>query len=202
MFIELTDHLCCTADHEESFLVLLPERMDGRRVAAGTLGCPRCGREVLIRDGLVDFGGRDVVPEPPSALDAAAVAALVGLEGPGGYLALVGTAAAVAEPLASLLPGIRLVLVNPPPDGGLPELASRIAAGRMPVKSSSMRAVVVGGRAGSDPAWVDQAADAVLPGNRLVVEGPPHPRDDLEVLMTAAGVWVARKGPRRPARPA
>lgn len=198
MFIELTDHLRCTADHEESFLVLLPGRMDGRRVAGGTLGCPRCGREVEIRDGVVDFGGGDAGPDADSALDATAIAAFVGLEGPGGYLALVGAAAGAAEALAALMPGVRLVLVNAPPGAGLPELASRLVAARLPLKASSMRAVIVAGRAGADPAWVDQAAAAVLPGNRLIVEGPPHPRPDLEVLMTGAGVWVARKAPNRP----
>ena len=43
MFIELTDHLRCPADHEEAFLVLLPDQMDGRAVRGGALGCPVCG---------------------------------------------------------------------------------------------------------------------------------------------------------------
>ena len=38
MFIELTDHLRCPADHAESYLVLLPDRMDGRSVREGRLG--------------------------------------------------------------------------------------------------------------------------------------------------------------------
>ncbi len=196
MFIELTDHLRCTADHDESFLVLLPVRMDGRRVVDGTLGCPRCGREVAIINGVTDFGG-GLASQAGTALDAAAVATFVGLEGPGGYLGLFGPAAAVAERLHDLLPGIRLVLVNPPSGTPLTEMASMLQAGRSPLKSRSMRAVVVAGSAGADPDWVDQAADAVLPGNRLVVEGPARARPDLEVLMEGAGVWVARKAPSR-----
>ncbi len=42
MHIELTDLLRCPADHDEAFLVLLPDRMEGRRVLAGHLGCPMC----------------------------------------------------------------------------------------------------------------------------------------------------------------
>ncbi len=197
MFIELTDHLRCTADHDESFLVLLPGRMEGRRVVDGTLGCPRCGRIVTIAEGAVDFGG-GVDSTGVTALEPVAVAAFVGLEGPGGYLVLIGPAAGLGERLAELLPGIRLVLVNPPAATAPSELASVVRAGRLPVKSRSMRAVVVAGPAGADGGWVDQAADAVLPGNRLVVEGPGRPRPDLDVLMEGAGVWVARKAPNRP----
>ncbi len=67
MFIELTDHLRCPADHDESFLVLLPERMEGRSVRAGRLGCPVCGRTFELVDGVLDLGG--AAPDPP-AIDA------------------------------------------------------------------------------------------------------------------------------------
>ena len=57
MFIELTDHLRCPADHEESYLVLLPDRMDGRSVREGRLGCPVCGRTYRLANGILDLGG-------------------------------------------------------------------------------------------------------------------------------------------------
>ena len=44
------------ADHDESFLVLLPDRMDGRSVIEGQLGCPVCGRTFLLSDGILDTG--------------------------------------------------------------------------------------------------------------------------------------------------
>ena len=91
MFIELTDHLRCTADHEEQFLVLLAHQMEGRSVLSGDLGCPVCGRVVRVEKGIADFGGGS-----PSTADTwltgEAVAALLGLTGPGGYVALVGSA--------------------------------------------------------------------------------------------------------------
>ena len=64
MFIELTDHLRCPADHEESYLVLLPDRMEERSVREGRLGCPVCGRTYTLADGILDLGGD--VPEPPA----------------------------------------------------------------------------------------------------------------------------------------
>ena len=69
MFIELTDHLRCPADHDESFLVLLPDRMEGRSVRTGHLGCPVCGRTFQLADGVLDTGDAPapgVRPEAPS----------------------------------------------------------------------------------------------------------------------------------------
>ena len=89
MFIELTDHLRCPSDHDESYLVLLPELMEGRSVRAGRLGCPLCGRTFELTDGALDLGES---ADPPAAtrLEPEALTALVGLSGPGGYLVLVG----------------------------------------------------------------------------------------------------------------
>jgi uncharacterized protein YbaR (Trm112 family) len=195
MFIELTDHLRCTADHEEQFLVLLPDRMEGRRVVTGTLGCPRCGRVVRIDDGVAAFG------DPPPAAGSSALAAdgaraLLAIDGPGGFVALVAGAAALAAPLAALLPGVHFALVNPPAGAPPAEAASVLVASRLPVKAASMRGVVVGPGPGGDPAWVDAAIGAVLPGNRVVVEGPVREGPGREVLAEAAGVWVARRRPQ------
>src|SRR3954447_26232358 len=89
MFIELTDHLRCPQDHEESFLVLLPDKMEGRSVVAGQLGCPVCGRTYEVKAGAVNFGGApEESDQGDTVLDAAAVNALAGLSGPGGYLTL------------------------------------------------------------------------------------------------------------------
>src|SRR6185295_15348935 len=107
MFIELTDHLRCPADHDESFLVLLPGTMEGRSVRTGELGCPVCGRTFELADGVLDVG---VAPAPGSgkgsALDAEGLTALVGRHGPGGYLTLVGPLASLWREVAALNPGV------------------------------------------------------------------------------------------------
>jgi len=191
VFIELTDHLRCPADHTEQFLVLLPDAMEGRAVLRGTLGCPVCGRVIMVEDGEVDFGGRAPGPAP-TTLTADAIAAFLGLQGPGGHLALIGGAAVLAEPLCDLLPRVHVVAVNPPlrlTDG---ERLSVVRGDRLPLKSASMRGVVVA----ADHAlaeWIERAARVVLPGNRIVVEGPRLSTDRLELLGEAAGVWVGRR---------
>lgn len=193
MFIELTDHLRCPADHPESYLVLLPDRLEGRRVVSGLLGCPVCGREVRLADGVVDFGD-GVADETPGRLTPDAVRALLGLDGPGGYLALVGGVAAEAEGLAELYPGVHLVLVNPPTCVTVAGGASVLRAGRWPLKRACMRGVVVGGSAGGDAGRVADALSALLPGNRMVVEGPLADLPEVEILAAADGVWVGRRG--------
>lgn len=186
MFIELTDHLRCPEPHDESFLVLLPGRLDGRRVVEGHLGCPVCGRTVEFTDGVVDFGG--AFSPPAGRLTAEAAHALLGLDGPGGYLALIGGAGGLAAGLAPLLPGIALVAVNAP--AVAPE-ASQLRAGRLPIKAGSMRGVVLGPMLAED--WVRDAVAAALPGLRAVGEGPAPDLPTLELLAEADGVWVGRR---------
>jgi len=193
MFIELTDHLRCPADHNEAFLVLLPDLVEGRSVRSGTLGCPVCDRRFSIADGVLDLGD---APEPPTsatALGADALTSLVGLGGPGGYLVLVGAPAAVWREVAALTPGVVLVAVNPPEEvqdgGGI----SVLRAGRLPLKTSSMRGVVLGRPFGGDPHWVREAARVVLPGLRVVGEGPGPAPELIDLMASAAGAWVGTR---------
>jgi hypothetical protein len=191
MFIELTDHLRCPTDHPEQFLVLLPDRMEGRRVLSGDLGCPVCGKVVRLDNGIADFGGA-----PPSdgttTLSAEALAAFLGLSGPGGYVALAGGITVVAPDLAPLLPGVRLVLVNPPPGTSDSEDGSVIRAARLPLKTASMRGIAVGADLARHRAWTADAARAVLPGLRVIGEAGQPPGG--EVLGRVGEVWVVRAG--------
>jgi hypothetical protein len=194
MFIELTDHLRCPVEHEEAFLVLLPDRLDGRSVRAGTLGCPVCDRRLMVRDGVFDTG--DAPPPPgalPPALTVDAVASLVGLGGPGGYLVLGGGPGASWRELSERVPGVGLVVVNPPEgvndEGGV----SVIRSGRLPLKTHSMRGVVLGAPYGSDARWVREAARVVLPGLRIVGVGPDPDPAAIDLMASADGVWVGTR---------
>jgi uncharacterized protein YbaR (Trm112 family) len=192
MFIELTDHLRCPADHEEAFLILLPETMDGRRVQDGALGCPACHREFPVAAGIVDFGGGLAASEP-CTLPAEAAYALLGLDGPGGYLALLGAAGGLADDLSGRLPGIHLVLVNPPADSDLPSGGSILRAPRLPLQQRSMRGAVIPGELSRDPGWLEGAIACVLPGLRVVGEGPAPERPDVTIMAQAGGWWVGRR---------
>lgn len=194
MFIELTDLLRCPAEHAESYLVLIPHVMEGRRVVRGTLGCPDCQAEYQITAGVALLG------EPPawsgehgtgwsSAIEPDGVLALLGLEGPGGFVALVGSAGRLGAELAELLPGVHWVAINPPAGLDPPANLSQVRSARWPLKSRALRGVVIAGAAAGDPEWRDRAVRSVLPGLRAVGEGQP-PAGDL--LAAAGGWWVLR----------
>jgi hypothetical protein len=196
VFIELTDHLRCVAEHDESFVVLLPDEVVDRSVRRGTLGCPVCGRTYQISDGVLEAGS---APVPSSAADVPAgeaLAALAGLGGPGGYMVLSGGAARRWAELSAAIPGVHLVLVNPPEDVSEVSGMSVLRGGRLPLQSRSMRAVVLGAPFGGDPAWVEEAARVVLPGLRVVGHGPAPATAALDLLADAGGWWVAQRARR------
>ena len=194
MFIELTDHLRCPADHDESFLVLLPDRMEGRSVRTGHLGCPVCGRTFPLADGVLDIGDAPASGAGTgSALDADALTALAGLHGPGGYLTLVGPVASLWSDVAELNPGVALVAVNPPGEVSDTLELSVLRGARLPIKSGSMRGVVLGRPFADDPSWIREAARVVLPGLRVVGEGNDPAPGLIHLLASADGVWVGRK---------
>jgi len=197
MFIELTDHLRCPQDHEESFLVLVPDEMRGRQVLRGRLGCPVCQAEFPIVDGIAEFGGergaRPPQPVPGGGPDPAAILAFLGIEGPGGYVALLGDAARFAGPLMDLLPGVHFVAVNPPGDSAPSERLSILRAARLPLKRRALRGVVVGRPEAEDPAWCREAFEALLPGLRAAGTGAVPDAVGFELLGQAGGWWVGRR---------
>jgi uncharacterized protein YbaR (Trm112 family) len=191
MFIELTDHLRCPVDHDESFLVLLPDRVEGRSVIEGQLGCPVCGRTFQLSAGVFDTGDApDLAAAKPGKLDAEGLTALAGLSGPGGYLILVGSAADHWQDVAALNPGVALVAINPGPKIADSPRISLLRSGRIPLKSRSMRGVALGRPYAGDPHWVREAARVVLPGLRIVGEGVEPPSEVIELMASADGVWV------------
>ncbi len=170
--------------------MLLPDRMDGRRVTAGHLGCPYCGWSTSWDGGPADFGGgRRLDGEVP--FDAAAAHAMLGIDGPGGWVALVGRAASLAPQLETLLPQVGIVAINPPPplaDGGA---VSIVTSGSWPIKTHALRGAVVGLDASE---WLPAALVSVLPARHLVGEGTPPTNLGGTLLATGGGVWVAQAG--------
>jgi uncharacterized protein YbaR (Trm112 family) len=193
VFIELTDHLRCPAGHDESFVVLLPDAVVERYVRAGQLACPACGKVYRVDGGVLDMGGAPTVPADDSVPDADALATLVGLGGPGGFVVLAGSAGARARDLARALPGVHVAAVNPPEGVEDGAGVSVLRAARLPVRSASMRAVVLGAPFGADEAWQREAARAVLPGLRVVGQGGAPTVPGLALLADAEGWWVAQR---------
>jgi uncharacterized protein YbaR (Trm112 family) len=195
MFIELTDHLRCPADHEESYLVLLPDRVDDRSVRAGQLGCPVCGRTFAVVDGVLDVGGAPELPTTGPGPTADALTALAGLSGPGGYLVVVGAPGRDWRELAERNPGVGIVLVNPPTEVSDEAGVSVLRGGVVPLKSRTMRGAILGEGFGGDAGWIGEATRVVLPGLRVVGQGPDPNQGQLDLMASAGGVWVGT--PRR-----
>lgn len=194
MFIELTDILRCPQPHEEQFVVLIPDEMDGRSVRTGRLGCPVCHREYLIRNGVADFGAsRPWVDSAPPAIEPEALAAFLGLSGPGGYVGVVGGDSSLGRDLVEAIPGIHFVLINPTSNAaGLP-MVSLLRADSIPIKSRALRGVVLLSPFAEMPGWRSEAGRVVLPGLRVAGQGKPPEDVGLDVLASAGGWWVAQK---------
>jgi uncharacterized protein YbaR (Trm112 family) len=193
MFIELTDILRCPQPHDEQYLVLIPDEIRERSVLAGRLGCPVCHREYLIRDGVADFGDGESTDPTSPGIEPEALAAFLGLGGPGGYVGLVGGGSELGRNLVQQIPGVQFVLLNPPPGAsGLPML-SFLRGGSIPIKSRSLRGVVLLGQFAGKEGWRAEAARVLLPGLRVVGQGSNPADAGLELLASAGGWWVAER---------
>ena len=195
MFIELAEYLKCPRDHEDAFLVLATGAMKGRAIRYGTLGCPVCRAEYLVGQQCIRFGPRPDLPAPTGPLPPSdAVQALIGLESPGGYVALVGSAAGLAQDLAAAMPGVHFVCVNAP-QGITPSISRSLveAPATIPLRGSVVRGVVLGAEY-VEPAWLAEAARVVLQGQRVVTlrEGVAPP-SGLAAMAAGEGMWVGRR---------
>jgi uncharacterized protein YbaR (Trm112 family) len=192
MFIELTDILRCPAGHEENVLVLLPDSVVQRQVQSGQLGCMDCGKVYPVREGIVEFIATPQEVQPSQRLTGSAMAALLGLGGPGGYVAMVGGAGERWKEFALEVEGVHVLAINPPPGGESGAGVSLAQAANLPVKNRHLRGVVLGPGYAADPAWLADAVRCLLPGLRVVGESETPSLPELEVLASADGVWVAR----------
>lgn len=192
MFIELTDVLRCPADHPESYLILLPDGVEDRTVDRGTLGCPACGRDYQVEGGVVRFAPPPDAPSQPSTIDTDGLHALIGVDSPGGYVALVGPVAGVAAELAQRLDGVHIIAVNPPASVPGDRTVSVLEADRLPLTAASMRGVVLGPGYADSELWRTEAQRVVLPGLRVVGEGTAPAPSEWESLGAAGAVWVMR----------
>lgn len=194
MFIELTDHLRCPAEHEEAFLVLVPDAVHERGVASGLLGCPVCGAEYPVVGGVAQFGSAPFTAVPSAGLAADGLLALLGLGGPGGYVVFVGGPAQLAADDAVTFAGLGAVLVNPPAAvADAPPRVSVVESARLPLKARSVRGVVLGSAYATDAGWIADARRVLLPGRHLVGEGPVPAEaaaPGLQLLASAGGWWV------------
>jgi uncharacterized protein YbaR (Trm112 family) len=153
MHVELVDLFRCLAPHDDSWLVAAAHETRHRVIIHGVLGCPICGAEYPIVDGVADFRTEtDSKTEKdhgstsqPDDAETFRLAAQLDLGTPGKTVALIGYGIHDARALQQLVP-MRVVLVNTPiesfdADG---EPIARITCGNvLPVAPASLDGVAV-----------------------------------------------------------
>lgn len=197
MHILLTDILTCPICGPERGLILRADRMTDRRVTDGALGCPNCRRSFPIRDGvaLLDPDVESIVgsaggdePGTPDEEEALRMAALLGLQEPGGFAFIAGPAARLAGRIAALTEGVEIAA-----DGrfsGAGGEQSRLVVGTsLPFYAGRLRGVWLSGRAADE--LLVEAVRTMHPTGRLVLE--PAPVDAVQRLATLGLRPLARE---------
>jgi uncharacterized protein YbaR (Trm112 family) len=199
MHIELVDALRCPRPHGDAWLVASIVRMEDRDILEGTLGCPECGAEYPVHDGIVSFDldregaradERQSPPEPDEA-DVMRLAALLDLATPGGVTLLAGAWAMHARTLHDLTSS-RMLLLNPPAcvDAGWGVYALRAPEGELPLGAATVRAAAVDA---AHAVLAPRAALALASGGRLVAPASAPVPDGIRELVRDEEVWVGER---------
>lgn len=183
MLLDLSESLACPRCGPPQGMIVLVERMEGRRVLDGRLDCPVCEARFSLRDGIVNLGvgpAPDLPGSPDDPDDSVTAAALLGIRH-GRGIVVVGDGLRPAAPeIASLSGGCEVVLLTPQglpagyPGTGIPgqESVTPLAGspeGVIPMLSGRAIGVVL---EGGDAGMLDEAARVLAPGGRVVVIRP------------------------------
>ena len=156
----------------------MADHLENRRVIAGKLGCPNCRDRFPVDAGFADLRPpprkvEEHIPglEPPASPSATEVAALLGLVGGSGSVALIGDVAGHATALAELVPGVEVIGVAAGLRAwGEGEGVSRLIAGStLPFSNGSLRGIALFTE--GEPSMAAEFARVVAPGGRIAVWG-------------------------------
>jgi hypothetical protein len=215
VLLDLTEALACPRCGPPQGLIVLVERMEGRRLLEGRFDCPACEARYPFGGGTLDFresgtdgdrGGRESVN---SGADATMVAALLGLGEARGLIVLGPRLRPIAQQILQLSTGCEVLLLAGARSGA-PSAPSFAGAGEsgelaelqgvgpeaIPLLSSSALGVALDGGEGVSPS---EAARVLAPGGRLVIVRPAPEMTEhalptgLELIAGDARAVVARK---------
>jgi hypothetical protein len=197
VIVDLADALRCIRPHEPAALITSVDRLSGRQIIAGSLGCPVCDARYPVIDGAAVFDPvtyerrQTALPGPPaSEADVIRVGALLDLIDPAGWVLLEGETSAAGAALHALL-DTAVVLLNPP--GPVPSGAelSVIYASVVPFSPGLLRGAALS--AAVDRELADSVVPALRPGGRIM--GPTAvavPLGVAELARDAHG-WVGTR---------
>jgi uncharacterized protein YbaR (Trm112 family) len=193
VFLPLIDRLRCLNGHEDTWLVASIDRVEDRDVIEGALGCPVCGAEYRIHEGVATFGNTERATEQtPSPAEALRLAAALDLTDARMTAILHGSWGAHASILRGLSPA-RMLLVNPPLGVTSGDGISIVRAPVAPVAAGWADAAAM------DRGAADAMAESLRAGLRgggrmLAAVGEVVPAGFTE-LARDADVWVAQLDP-------
>jgi len=173
--ILLTDRLTCPRCGPDFGLILLAKRLAERRVLDGGLGCPNCRDQFPIEGGFADLRPppRDPLAatlpaEYPDIEATNRLAALLGVSGGPGTVALIGSVAVHAAALADCLPEVEVVAVDAATRGDVErDRVSRLVTGvELPFHPWTFRALATVG----DVVTPEEAVRVVGRGGRVVMD--------------------------------
>ncbi len=174
MHIEFIDLLRCPNTHEDSWLVAAFYKLDGRVVVQGKLGCPVCGAEYFIREGVAIFPDAAArlqdLPGVGAESNATLIAALLDLARPGMLALLTGRWARESENVTELT-GARIIALNSPSPSRESDSVAEVRAGLpVPLAGRSLDGIALDA-AHATTGMLTEAARLLRPRGRLIVQG-------------------------------
>jgi len=195
----MIDLLRCINAHEDTWLVASFREVTNRIVTEGTLGCPICGAEYEITNGVVDFTRGENIAEYEAERAhvshrreelATRAGAYLDTTQPGATIVLAGLWAYAAQELAEMA-DLRVIAVNAPRAVKESERVGLVrSAGPIPLASNSCHGVALD--AWFNVATVDDAVRVAKPLGRIV--GPTSLSASTAVVLAHdEQYWVAEK---------
>lgn len=198
MLLALTDHLRCTAPHEESWLVARADAVEAGRMVEGVVGCPVCHVERVVKGGVLHWSGEpSAAPRDPRP-DADAervmrIGALLALsEGAPPYV-LCDEECLAASGLSGLAE-VQFVLLDPPDDRAAPFATIIRGAPTIPLGAGSVRSIA-GGRRLTDSRFAESCVRALVRGGLLVSAAAAPLPAGIRELARDTLEWVGEREP-------
>jgi len=198
MFIELVEVLRCVRQHDESWLVASIGTMRERSILTGALGCPVCGAQYPVADGVVDFSGgsagarrtTDGQSDEDIALRAGAFLGLA--ESAVDSLVVLGGSWARGAAVLTSVTGARAIGVNAAPGvAESPSVGLVLSAERLPLGKASCAGVALDDSFGG--VALKSAVECLTPGGRIVAPAGTEAPLGVSVLARDGSYWVGEK---------